>query len=105
MKLFSMLTTSHRLKKNNLDSLVKRQKYLKEFIQQMRHSEQDITEEDQCLTKHLDTARKNIFRDNAYIYRFYFVPTEVVIIVTFVLVFFIANHVRLKTLFTELALN
>ena len=38
------------------------------------------------------------FKDNTHIYRFYFVTSVVAIIVSIALIYFIADHVRLKDL-------
>ena len=91
--------------KNNLDSWVKRSEILKELMQPMQNSQQDILQKEQDFTKLWENADKNIFRDKVHIYIFYFMTLVIAIIVPTILIYFIANHIRLNALVKSLTIN
>ena len=89
---------------HNLKCVAKRHKQLKDFIWQMKHSQQEFLMRDQDLFKLLADADKNFLANNVHIYRFYFV-TLVTILMSIILMAFTADHVRLKVLGIGLATN
>ena len=89
---------------SNLERLAKRPQLVKELIQQMKHSQQEFLQTEQDFTKLLDNTGKNCFRDNVYIYRFYFLTSLVVILVSIILIILIGDHVRHKAFVTQLTI-
>ena len=71
-------------------------------MEQIKHSKQEFLQEVHGFTKPINNADKYFFRDSIHINRSCSVTSAVVIIVPFTLIYFMADHVRLKALVTGL---
>ena len=74
-------------------------------MHQMKHYQQEFLQREQDLTKPLEDADRNFLKNHVHIYRFYFVTSVLVILMSIVLVVFIADYDRLKVSVTGLTIT